>query len=262
MRRFRLPFKIPIKSILKFIWIFSLVFVFIYFVIYLFRSTLFKPDYYIYNVNYSSVSIEKFDDPALYKIIKTQTKGENYYILKFFKKSDILDLVRQRFPMVSDIEFSFSSKNTLDVDVIFDDLNFRVIIHDKVWGLYKGYTFLLYSGNSLGRDVVQIELPGYLSGLDNLKGLFFDYSFNEFEMNMNSIIQFFGNDFRFVYFPGSARAGVFNKNSKVVYLNFKKDIKQQLDMYDFLIKYADDFSRFQEIDLGSLDGNMVIVRKK
>lgn len=261
MNKFRLPFNIPIKSIFKFIWVFSLIFVFIYFIVYLFRSTLFKTDYYIYNVNYSSDSVSKFDDAALYKIIKTQSQWENYYVLKYFKKSEILYLVRQKFPIVSDINFSFSSKNTLDVEVLFDELNFRIIIHDKVFGLYRWYTFMLYSWNSLWRNVTQIELPGYLSWLDNLKGLFFDYSFQDFELYMNTIIQFFGNDFRFVYFPWSGRVWVFNKNWKVVYLNLKKDIKQQLDMYDFLIKYADDFSRFQEIDLWSLDWNMLIVRK-
>jgi hypothetical protein len=61
----------------------------------------------------------------LYKIIKNEVKGENYYVLKYFKNDDILTIVKQKFPIVKNIELHYSQKNTLDVKIIFDKIDLR-----------------------------------------------------------------------------------------------------------------------------------------
>lgn len=246
---------------MKWIFVFSLVFVFIYFIVYVFRSTLFKSEYYIYNLRYSDESIENFDDPALYKIVKNQTKWENYYVLKYFKRNDILSAMREKFPIVKDIEFRYSQKNTLDVKIIFDNVNLRFLLWSKVFALYKWNTFLLNSWNALGRETKTVELPWYLSGLNNLNWLFFNYSYEDFILNVNIILQVFGDSVHLVYLPGSKRVAAFIGKNKVVYINLQKDIKLQMTEYDFLRKYDTNFSNYTEIDLWSLEWSMVIVKK-
>jgi len=246
---------------MKWILVFAIVFAFAYFVVYIFRSTLFKSEYYIYNSRYSVESVKNFDDPALYKIIKTQTKWENYYILKYFKRRDILDVIKAKYPFVKDIEFRYSQKNTVDVKLIFDQVDIRFKLWKKLFGLYKWNTFLLYSWNILGNSTKIIELPSYLSGLNNLNWLFFNYSYEDFIVNTDIISQVFGDGVRLVYMPGSKRIAVFVGKNKVVYINLQKDIKLQMTEYDFLRKYDMDFANYIEIDLWSLEWSMAIVKR-
>lgn len=246
-----------IRSIFGFAIIFSL----IYFVVYVFRSTLFKSEYYIKNLNYSVESLEVFDDPVLYRTIKNQIDWENYYVLKFFKKKRILELLKSKFPIVKDIEFVYYSRNTLDVRVEFDDIDLRFKLLDNYFALYNWRTFLIYSWNSLWFDAKVIELPWYLSGLDNLNWLFFDYGYMDFILNIDIITQVFGEDVRLVYIPGSKRIAIFVNEKKVVYVNLQKDIKLQMTQYDFLRKYDENFAKYSQMDLGSLEWNMVIVKK-
>lgn len=259
--RWNVPFEIPFKTIIKWIFVFTIFFVFIYFVIYIFRSTLFKSEYYISILRYSDASIKEFDDPILYKIIKNQSRWENYYVLKHFKKDDILAMIKQKFPIVKNIEFHYSQKNTLDVKIIFDKIDLRFKFWDKFFGLYKWSTFLLYSWNTIWNNAKTIELPGYLSGLNNLNWLFFNYSYEDFILNIDIISQVFGDNVRLVYFPGSKRVAVFIGKNKVVYINFQKDIKLQMTAYDFLRKYDPNFINYTEIDLWSLEWSMAIVKK-
>lgn len=259
--RWNVPFEIPFKTIIRWVFVFALVFVFIYFVIYIFRSTLFKSEYYISTLRYSDASVKEFNDPSLYKIIKTQSKWENYYVLKYFKRDDILAIIKKKFPVVKNIEFHYSQKNTLDVKIIFDKIDLRFKFWDKIFALYKWSTFLLYSWNTIWNNIKTIELPGYLSGLNNLNWLFFNYPPEDFILNMDIISQVFGDNVRLVYLPGSKRVAVFIGKNKVVYINFQKDIKLQMTEYDFLRKYDSSFASYTEIDLWSLEWSMAIVKK-
>lgn len=256
-----IPINIPFKTVMRWIFVFALVFAFIYFVIYLFRSTLFKTEYYIYNFRYSAESVKNFDDPVLYKIIKDQCKWENFYVLRYFKRNDIFAAVKSKFPVVKDIEFRYSQKNTLDVKVIFDQVDIRLKLWDKLFGLYQWTTFLLYSWNALWSDTRIVELPWYLSGLNNLNGLFFNYPADQFVLNTDIISQVFGDKIRLVYLPWAKRIAVFIGKNKVVYINLQKDIKLQMTEYDFLRKYDSEFSNYLEIDLGSLEWSMAIIKK-
>jgi hypothetical protein len=259
--QFKLLSHLPFKTLLGWIFALATVFVFIYFIIYIFRSTLFKSEYYIYDLRYSSDSVEIFDDPVLYKIIKDQAKGENYYVLKHFKKTKILHALQDKFPFVLDLEFSYSQKNTLDVRVVFDEVDLRFLLVDKAFVLYKWQTFLLYSWNNLWRTKKMVELPYYLSGLDNLNWLFFGYPYEKFVSDIEIILQVFGPNVGIVYIVWAKRIAVFVTKEKIVYINLNKDIKMQMTQYDFLRSNDPDFKKYYEIDLGSLEWNMVIVRK-
>lgn len=259
--KWNIPVKIPFKIIIRWIFVFALIFAFIYFVIYIFRSTLLKPEYYISNLRYSAESIKIFDDPTLYKIVKTETKWENYYVLKYFKRKAILVMMMEKFPFVKDIEFRYSKKNTLDVKIIFDDIDLRFKFWTKIFGLYKWVTFLLYSWNTLWDMTKTIDLPWYLSGLNNLNWLFFNYPYQDFILNIDIISQVFGDNVRLVYLPGAKRVAVFIGKNKVVYINLQKDIKLQMTEYDFLRKYDINFAGYTEIDLWSLEWSMAIVKK-
>ena len=106
-----------------------------------------------------------------------------------------------------------------------------------------------------------IELPSYLSGLDNLRWLFFDYSYQNFILTTDIISQVFGETARQVYLPWAKRIAVFVGKRNVVYVSLQKDIKLQMTEYDFLRKYDPDFEKYLEIDLGSLEWSMAIVKK-
>jgi hypothetical protein len=79
--------------------------------------------------------------------------------------------------------------------------------------------------------------------------LFFNYSYEDFLLNVDIISQVFGDKIRLVYLPGSKRIAVFVGKSKVVYISLQKDIKLQMTEYDFLRKYDPGFASYIEIDL-------------
>jgi len=95
-----------------------IVFTLIYGCIFLFKRTLFVPEYIIQKIQYDSWSIQQFDDPYLYKAISKYLKGENYHVARR-SKWFILDSVQASFPIVSDITIGYVARITVYVTITF-----------------------------------------------------------------------------------------------------------------------------------------------
>jgi hypothetical protein len=116
----------------------------------------------------------------------------------------------------------------------------------------------------LGKESFVIDTPQYLTGTTSLSGFFFDISIKNFT-NLIAIMQTeLPTMNRFVYLAGSTRLAIFTENEQVIYFNFRdpENLQEQFEKYHTLQEHYEKFQNIASIDLGSLDKNKVIIRKK
>lgn len=254
----RFSSKVSFKTFVFFvIWFF-----FLFIVFYILKQTLFKADYYIKKINYSADSVSYLDDPYLYRSISKMLKSENFYVLDYFKKGNILSTVQKEFPIVKDLVFAFPKINTIAVKIDFFPPDLLVRLSDRTFAVYQEYIFPLKTGSVLSNseDILTLELPQYLSWTESIAGLFFEFSQKEFLDSINTIKTNIEGIDRIVYIPWSSRIALFFGKNKVIYINMAKDIKKQIDNLLLLKKFYVGYEKLTMIDLWSLDDNNIIVR--
>lgn len=228
-------------------------------VVYVFQKTLFAPQNIIKVVNYTKSSVNQFDDPYLYKKISTLIKWQNYYTTNYIDKRKIFKEIFDEFPIIQDFEITYTNNNTVTVKVLFNKPDLVIKSQDIKFGLYKWYTFRIYSGNTIGSWVQRIFFPDYLSWIDSIDWIFYDLPFADFITQMYTIIQNFPWNQRVIYLPGGQRTVVELSGDKRVYINNAKDFEIQFKNYLLLQKYYTNFTKLKQIDLWSLETDKVIV---
>lgn len=245
---------------MKFIWTVFIVFFLIYGCIFLFKRTLFVPEYVIQKVQYDSWSLQQFDDPFLYKAISKYLKGENYHVARW-SKWFILDGVKASFPIVSDLTIEYVSSNTVRVVVTFLPPDMVIKNQGVLFGVYKNYTFRIYSGNTIWSGQEMLYLPMYASWLTTIAWLFYKQTAKELQEQMTTIYAAFPKAKFVAYLPGAERTVIMTADSKKLFLNNLIDIPQQIKSFELLRKYYAEYAKLTEIDLGSLEKDKVIVKK-
>lgn len=251
-----------IRRLSSFFLIWFIVVVFVLIMKYIFQQTIFSSDYTIESVRYDSWSVWLFDEPLLYSAITKALRGKNYYMVKYFGQWDILDAVSVMFPIVSDMKVFFLERNTAAVSVRFLDPLMLISAWEKKFAVYDEHTIVpLYPQNTLGNDVVQLQLADYTSWFDTLDGLFFKLSP---EMLFNQLMVFdayFKKPYTVIYFPWAEKTQIVAADGKILYINNMWNIDAQLAKIDILKSYYPDFEALRMFDLGSLDIDTLIVRK-
>jgi len=245
---------------MKFIWTIVIVFSLIYWCIFLFKHTLFVPDYVIKKIQYDSWSLQKFDDPFLYKAIGKYLKGENYHVARR-SKWFILDGVQATFPIVSNITIEYVSPNTFHVTIDFFTPEMVIKNQSVLFGVYWNYTFRIYSWNTIGSGQEMLYLPMYASGLTTIEWLFYKQTAKELQEQMSTIYSAFPKSKFVAYLPGAERTVIMTVDGKKLFLNNLVELWQQIKNYELLRRYYTDFAKLKEIDLGSLEKDKVIVKK-
>jgi len=73
---------------------------------------------------------------------------------------------------------------------------------DKKFAVYDEHTIIpLYPQNTLGNNVLQLQLADYTSGFDNLDGLFFKLSPEVLFNQLMVFDNYFKKPYQVVYFP-------------------------------------------------------------
>lgn len=233
--------------------------------IFLIRGIFFKAEFTIKNVKRSEQTLQTYEDIDLFNIITREVKGNNYYMLKNFKKWDILDLVKESYPFVKSMDFQIETGNTLGINLNFIDPLFKIKLGEQeFWIWWEELFFAIQSGMNLGMESFTIDTPQYLTGTATLSGFFHQISLKDFSNIVPIIQENITNMNRFVYLAGSTRLAIFTNNEQVLYFNFQwpESLNEQLQKYHNLQQYYENFNKLASIDLWSLDETRVIVRKK
>ncbi|MBU0627391.1 hypothetical protein KKG31_00895 [Patescibacteria group bacterium] len=169
--------------------------------------------------------------------------------------------VQEEFPIIADISMEYVPKSMLRVTVDFFELDMLIKNQDLLFGVYKDYTFQIYSGNTIGQGKSMLYLPRYASGLLTIDGLFFRQSANELREQMDIIYPAFPKAKFIAYLPGAERTVIMTFDDKKVFLSNIADVAEQIKNFELLRKYYTGYVELREIDLGSLDKDKVIVKK-
>lgn len=244
---------------LKVLWTIFIIFTLIYGGFLLFQNTLFAQSYVITKVQYAVSSVKKYDNPALYKAIADQIKKENYHIVKL-NKGSILTKLQEAYPFIQSIDIIFVQDNVVKVTLSFKEPDFILRNQDKRFGVFGSTTLPLYSGSTLGKTWLILDLPGYMSGWAYMTGLFYRQPATGLYQQIQLMYQAFPKLERLEYLPWGERSIIYLAGKRL-YINNLGDILQQINNYQLLKKYYTDFARLTEIDLWSLEKDKIIVKK-
>jgi len=253
---------------IKWLRIFILFIIFAYWLFFIINNTIFKDENYIQQIRYSKASVDKYDNPYLYKQISDLIKYENYYVVSKLRKSTILTIIQSKFPMVKDIDIVQSDKYTASVKVDFYKPEIIVRLWDRKFWVIWNYNFEIFTWNNIDNGIFFVELPQYTSWLamsitwsNPLNWLFYEIQEPKFIYDMEVLAQWFPNYKRLVYLPWSSRTVIFITDNKRVYVNNKNSLTWQIENYNLLNKYYDKADTLRIIDLWSLDMDKIIVRQ-
>ena len=244
---------------IKIIRIIFIAFALIYGWFFLLKNSLFDHQYTIKRVLYDSWDIAWYDDPYLYKRISTRIKWENYYVANLYK-SRILTDIQSAYPMVSAIMIEYRSSNTVAIKLTFTPIDMVIRNHAVRFALVGSTLLPVYSWNKITKGIKILDLPPYLSGMNSLSGLFYRQSATWLVQQIDLLYQWFSWLDHIEYLPWWERSIVYSEGKKF-YINNWWDIPNQIRNYQLLKKYYKDYAKLQDIDLGSLEKDKVIVRK-
>lgn len=245
---------------IKSFWSVVIVFVLIYWCVFLFKRTLFSLEYTIQKIQYDSGSLQQFDDPYLYKAIGKYLKWENYHVVRW-SKWFVLGGIQKAFPIVSDLSIEYISSNTVYVKLGFFDPEMVIKNQNVLFGVYKNYTYRIYSWNTIGSWQETMYLPLYASWLTSIDWLFYRQSAKELQEQLSMIYAAFPKAKFVAYLPGAERTIIMTADNKKVFINNLTDISQQIKSFELLKKYYTDYPKLSEIDLGSIEKDKLIVKK-
>ncbi len=244
---------------IKIVWIIFIAFSLVYWSFLLLKNTLFAHQYVIKRVLYDSWNIATYDEPYLYKSINNRIKWENYYVVKLYK-SRVLNDIRSQCPIVLDMSIEYSSANTVAVKLTFIPFDMIIRNQNVRFGLIGSQLLQIYTWNKITKGTNVLDLPGYLSGMNIMSGLFFRQPATWLVQQVELLYQWFPGLDHVEYLPGGERSIVYLEGKKF-YINNLGDIPNQIRNYELLKKYYKDFVKLSDIDLGSLEKDKVIVKK-
>ncbi|MCX6823652.1 MAG: hypothetical protein NT085_00795 [candidate division SR1 bacterium] len=244
---------------IKIIRIIFIIFALIYGGFLLLKNSLFNHQYTIKRVVYSSGDISWYDDPYLYKRINTWIKGENYYVVNL-EKSKVLKDIQSIYPMISALDLTYLSSNTVAVKLTFIPVDMIIRNQNVGFALIGSTVLRIYSGNQIAKGIHVLNLPPYLSGMNSLSGIFYRQPATGLVQQIHLMYQGFPGLDHIEYLPGGERSIVF-LDGKKFYINNLGDIPNQIRNYQLLKKYYKEYKSLQNIDLGSLEKDKIIVSK-
>lgn len=242
-------------------WIVILAIIFSYWIFFIIKNTFFKKENYIQNISYSKESIEKFDDPYLYSEVSKSLKGENFYVVSKLKRKSFLKKIKSKFPMVRNLKIVKSGPYSIAIWFDFYEPDMIIKLGDRRFAIMWDYNYEIYSGNTIWDGVFYAELPKYASGIDSLYWLFHEISQEQFIHDMTLFAQSFPNYERIVYLPWSFMTVVILDSWQRIYINNQNSLTWQIENYNLIRQYYNDFNSLRTIDLWSLQWDKIIVTK-
>jgi len=233
--------------------------------IFLVRGVFFKAEFTINHVTRSEQTLQTYEEIELFNLITREVRGSNYYILKNFKKSEVIELAQASYSFITDIQFQLETGNTLGINIDYAQPLFKVKLGEtEFWIRWEHAFYEIQSGMTLGHDSFIVETPQYLTGVSTLSGFFYQVRLADFVKIIPMIQEHVPNMSRLVYLAGSTRFAIFTDNGQTLYVNFQgfESLNEQFKKYHNLQHYYADFNRLTTINLWSLDATKVIVRKK
>lgn len=225
------------------------------------QQTIFSEKYDIQEINYSKESVEKYDNPYLYKEIKEKIKDKNFYIFTFFQKNKFLKKLQKKYPILKDIQLHFKNTQRVVVTTNFCQPNLVFFNWENLkWSLKENFVELS-SWSLLLSGKQEIYLPDYTKKIKNRSWFFYKISENKLSNQIKQIKNFFWESIdKIHYLPGWSKTIVSTKKGKKIYINNLKNIIKQFQKYSILKEKYKNFQNLEKIDLWS--NKSIIIKKQ
>lgn len=213
----------------------------------------------ISTVIFSPESIEAYDDPELYTVVQKEILWKNYYSLTRGWLKDIVAEVKEIYPLINEVTIEQSGPWRGYVNIVFHTPT--IVFQSPSWftAAYENSLYYLASWNTLGNDVLTIDIPRYTSWYDSLHGILYPIDEVALVTYIQTILDTLGEQHiaEIIYLPGWMKLFIAYK-SKKVYFHLDQEVNRQLAKLVDMENWYQDFENTQVIDLWSIDD--IIVR--
>lgn len=218
---------------------------------------IYSDNYLINTIQYTSDSINTYNDESLYSFISLFYICRYYFDLKLFGNDSLYEeQIKSAYPFIDDITISSFSNNILILDVEFKKPSLRFLYKDVSYGAYDNNLILLNPEDSLWHGIPLVLLPIYLNqSSQSISGLLYNINIDKMLYDL-LLLKTIPISWSVTYIPGWDKY-ILRNNDLRVYFNAKKDINHQIIMLSTLMNQYRWFDKLHQIDLGSLDNPIV-----
>jgi len=104
--------------------------------------------------------------------------------------------------MISSIKLFFLEQNTAAVSLQFHDPLMILVMGERKFAVYDAFTIIpLYTNNTLGQNVLHLEIAEYVAGTGDVEGMFFRISPEMLYSQLLVLDEYFMKPYTIVYFP-------------------------------------------------------------
>lgn len=223
------------------------------------QKTVFSYENTIQTVSFTDESIQRYNDPYVYKALQDALEWMNYYYYRFLGKGFALDEVQHQFPFVQDIEIVYMNAGFMKLHVSYEEPHMVIENTPYRWGIYGDIWYPLFSWNTLWSWQRVLYFPQYLTGTSTLSGLFFPLSASRITQHFHAIRDNVPDVEKVVYLAWGEKMAVLLAWGKRVFVNNRKDIYPQLIKLSVFQSHFKAMStglmyeNIGQIDVGSLD---------
>jgi len=109
------------KKKLFYITLLVTIFILFYFIL---KTTLFSPKNQIKQIYLANETIKTYYNPYLAKLLQQQLSGENIILIQLFKKKEILNKLKQIYPIIKNLSFDWNNtKQSIIVHIKYNNPN-------------------------------------------------------------------------------------------------------------------------------------------
>jgi len=204
-----------------------------------------------------SSSIKKELQIALYKKNYLQTK---------LSRSSSIKKIEKTYPLIKKIIIDDFEQGKVQAKVEYHNPLLIIQVRDKSYttASYNNKVFIAkewYKRTTTGDNkIYHLSLPAYIQD-SNLTGIFHDIS----EITLYNVLKKIETTITIqdiIYHIGGWKLRIKDKTGKIIFLDLKPSIEDQITKYNTIKKHFKDFDKIQEIDLGSAPQPIIKIKEK
>ena len=239
-------------KVIVFVFLFGLIFIFGIKIAY--NHYIDNPKNLIKNVFFQKQILNNPDLTWLIAFTQNILSGQNTIKNKFLRYQEQIQLIKNKYPFIKQVEITTLSNNSVQVEFKFKNPLFKFIGSWNIFAVYnenKIYLFHKDYLSGINLTWANIFLPKYLLWRENLNNIFWKNSPQKI-LNYYKKIQQKLPKSTIIYLAGGEYFKVLH-NNKVYFISLSKNLNLQLNQLDIIkLKLPDKFKNAKQIDLGSL----------
>lgn len=204
--------------------------IFFYIAYIIYHISIGNPKFIIKKVVYDPVSLAYITDIQLYTTVTTIIQDRNYLYAKWLSKKNILSEIREKYPLVQDINLQLQSEQTVFITVQFSKPKIIFQTPSSYFASYNEQLYLIQSGSRFLWEQFAIQLPAFSAQRTGIDWIFRKISENSLYEHINLILNTLSptNISEIIYQPWGQRLFLSYKGKRI-YINLAKNVQLQLE---------------------------------